>query len=120
MLDERSDERALADTGGAREPDDAGLAGLGIDLAHELPAGGIVALDEGDAARERPLVAREQALRERAMRARRSRLGFHCGAYHGSPVTRDPTGMAATIRFWARNRMITPKYARLVLRLIRR
>jgi acetyltransferase-like isoleucine patch superfamily enzyme len=28
--------------------------------------------------------------------------------------------MAATIRFWARNRMITPKYARLVLRLIRR
>jgi acetyltransferase-like isoleucine patch superfamily enzyme len=28
--------------------------------------------------------------------------------------------MAATIRFWARNRMITPKHARLVLRLVGR
>ena len=46
------------------KPTTAALPGLRVDLADELPALGLVVLDERDRARERALVAREQALGE--------------------------------------------------------
>ena len=45
-------------------PTMAALPVRGVDLADELPAAGVVVLDERDAARERAAVAVEQALRE--------------------------------------------------------
>ena len=62
VLDDRADERRLAGARRAREADDGGVAGVRIDLADELPAGGVVVLDERDRAGERAPVAVEQAL----------------------------------------------------------
>ena len=65
----------LPTPGRSGEADDLGLPGVGIDLAHELPALGAVVLDERDRARERAAVAVEQALCERRLghRARNHR-----------------------------------------------
>ena len=52
--------------GGPVKPTTARVAGVRVDLADELPALGVVVLDERDAARERALVARQQALGEAA------------------------------------------------------
>ena len=55
------------DAGRPGEADDPRLAGVRIDLAHQLPAGGVVVLDERDAARQRALVAAQQPLGERRL-----------------------------------------------------
>ena len=62
---QRPDQGALADPGRAGEADDAGLAGAGVDLADQLPAGRVVGLDQGDRPREGALVPGDQALGER-------------------------------------------------------
>ena len=52
-----ADQRALADAGRAGEAHDPRLARVRIDLAHQLPARGVVVLDQRDAASQRALVA---------------------------------------------------------------
>ena len=54
----------LPTPGGPVKPDDRGPPGPRIHLADERPALGVVVLDQRDRARERTLVAREQALGE--------------------------------------------------------
>ena len=68
---QRPDQGALADPGRAGEADDPRLAGARVDLADQLPAGRVVGLDQGDRPRQRPLVAGEEALGERARLWRR-------------------------------------------------
>ena len=63
-LDQRADQRRLAGAGRPGEADDRRVAGLRVDLADERPALGVVVLDQRDAARQRALVAGEQALGE--------------------------------------------------------
>ena len=58
---QRTDQRRLADARGSGEPKDRRLAGVGEDLANEVPASGVVVLDERDRAGEGPAVAVEQA-----------------------------------------------------------
>ena len=62
---ERADQGALADPGRAGEADDPRLAGARVDLAHELPAGRVVGLDQRDRPRQGALVAGDEALGER-------------------------------------------------------
>ena len=62
VLDERADDRRLADARRPREADHRGAAGVRVDAPHELPALGVVVLDQRDRARERTLVAREKRL----------------------------------------------------------
>ncbi len=89
-LGERADQRGLADAGRTREAVDGGFAGVGVDLAHELPALGAVVLDERDGARERTAVAVEQALGER---------GGHARKYLGKlPSTHSPPGIPGAAR----------------------
>ena len=85
QLRQRADQRRLADAGRAGEADDRRLPGVRVDLAHELPALRVVVLDERDRARQRALVAAEQALGEgrvcghgpRMMPDRRLRCAWH-------------------------------------------
>ena len=63
-LGERTEQRRLADSGRAGETDHRGAAGVRIDLADQLPALGVVVLDQRDRPGESPLVAVEQALGE--------------------------------------------------------
>ena len=62
VRDQRADQRRLADARRPGEADDRGAAGLRVDLAHQLPALGVVVLDQRDRARERALVARQQVV----------------------------------------------------------
>ena len=62
--DQRADQRRLAGAGRPGEADHGGVAGARVDLADELPALGVVVLDERDRARQCALVAGEQALGE--------------------------------------------------------
>ena len=62
QLGQRADERRLAGPGRAGQPDDARVAGVREDLAYELPARGVVGLDQGDGPGQRALVAAQQAL----------------------------------------------------------
>src|SRR5262245_28938632 len=64
VADQRADQGRLAGAGRPREADHGGVAGARIDLAHEVPALGVVVLDERDGARQRPLVPVEQSLGE--------------------------------------------------------
>ena len=58
--------------GGPVKPNDRRVAGVRIDLAHELPALGAIVLDERDRARERAAVAVEQALSKRRVASSRA------------------------------------------------
>jgi len=62
MLHERSDESALSDARRPREAYVSRIASFRIDRSDQLPPRRVVVLDQRDAARERALVAREQAL----------------------------------------------------------
>jgi hypothetical protein len=57
VLGQRTDQRRLADAGRARQADHVRVAGLGVELADELPALGLVVLHERDRARQCALVA---------------------------------------------------------------
>ena len=61
-LGQRAHERRLAHSGRPGEADDGGAAGLGVDRAHQLPALGIVVLDQRYGAGQGAAVALEQAL----------------------------------------------------------
>ena len=54
----------LADPWRSGEPHDGRLAGVGVNLAHQRPAIGVVILDQRDRARQRALVPGHQALGE--------------------------------------------------------
>ena len=88
---QRTDQGALADPGRPGEADDPRLAGARVDLAHQLPAGRVVGLDQRDRPRQRPLVAGEEPLGERGgfggvgARRRQSRV----------PRRRDPPRSAS-------------------------
>ena len=71
--------------GGPVKPTIGGRAGVRVDLAHERPALGVVVLDERDAARERALVAGEQALGERGLCVRHGRRSCQ-GEYDQRPM----------------------------------
>ena len=83
--DERADQSALAHPGRSGETDVARVAGLRIDGPDQLPAGRVIVLHERDAAGERPLVSRHQALGERRIRALPSGLRFHRGPMIAAP-----------------------------------
>ncbi len=68
VTDERGDEAGLADAGRPGHADGVGAARLRIDIAHELGGHRVAVLDERDRPRERPPVARADALRERLAR----------------------------------------------------
>ena len=59
-----ADQGALPHPGRPGQPDDPGPAGPREDLANQLPAGRVVVLDQGDRARQRPLVAGDEPLGE--------------------------------------------------------
>jgi len=59
VLGDRADQRGLAHPGRAGEADDGGVAGMRVDLPHELPALRAVVLDQRDRAGERTAVTRE-------------------------------------------------------------
>ena len=85
QLDQAADERGLPDPGRAGEADDRGAPGARIDLAHQRPALRIVVLDERDGARQRALVAGEQALGEvggGAVRGRARARTLRSGSAH--------------------------------------
>jgi hypothetical protein len=73
--------------GGPGEADHRGAAGARIDLAHERPAVGVVVLDQRDRARQRALVAREEALGERL-----AAIGHRSPQYDPSRWTRSWSG----------------------------
>src|SRR6185503_15285462 len=75
VLDEPADQRGLAHARRPGEAHDRRAPGLRVDLAHERPALRVVVLDQRDRARQRTLVAREQALGEIGGGASRARHG---------------------------------------------
>jgi hypothetical protein len=137
-LGQRGDERRLAGPGRAGQADERGLAGVGIDLADDLPALGLVVLDERDRTRERALVACEEAS------ARVPWSGMGRGFWQAlwtvklspaqAPVTTGPKtpkpppewrepppplrgGPRAFLRFARRNRLLSRGYLILIVRL---
>ena len=62
---EAIDERALAGAGRPGDADEIGAARSGKDRAHQIGAGGIFILDEGDGAGHGSRVAREDAAGKR-------------------------------------------------------
>ena len=65
VADERADQRRLADPGRAGDPDGVGAAGLRVELLDHLVGERLGVLNEGDCARERPLVTGANACSER-------------------------------------------------------
>ena len=146
LLDERADHRALADAGRAGEADDPRLAGPGVELGDELGPGRVSVLDQRDRPGEGTLVAGEEPLDEVARcRARTHRAADHATtepmipsggrrsldraarraprAATGSPgsAPRDRAGTASRCcDSLAAHGMLTPKYAALALRFLRR
>ena len=90
---ECADQGGLAHAGRTGEPDDGRLAGVRIDLAHELPALGIVVLHQRDRLGERALVAVEQALGELGCGACRERpFGRACYAGAAGDLSTEVVG----------------------------
>ena len=91
----------LPTPGGPVKPTTAALPGVRVDLAHELPARGVVVLDERDRARQRALVAGEQALGEVGVGrpSGASSQARHCDPCVAmAPVARRPPRVAAARR----------------------
>ena len=102
VLDQRADQRRLAGARRAGEADDRRVAGLRIDLADERPALGVVVLDQRDAARERALVAGEQALGEGGLlighRAAKNTISPDGHPARTGPASRGPRRSGAPAR----------------------
>ena len=130
QLDQRADERRLARARSAGEADDRGLPGVRVDLAHELPAGGVVGLHQRDRAGQRALVAGEESLGERVFghRAAQTTLASVDSVLTPPRVTGLPPhvrgepeprhgGPLVLLRWMRAHRMLTFNYARLLVRL---
>ncbi len=109
---QRADQGALADARGAGEADDAGLAGARVDLADELPTGGVVGLDQRDRPRQGALVAGNEALGERCC--------LLATSVTDAVESRVPAAVIRTLRFLARNGMLNRRYGQLLGRYLRR
>jgi acetyltransferase-like isoleucine patch superfamily enzyme len=105
---QRRNQGALSDPRRAGEPDDPRLAGSREQLGHQRVALRLAVLDQADRPRQGPLVPREYA------RGEALAVGFRSCCHGGE--SRVPARVIQTLRFLARNRMLTPKYGRLLWR----
>ena len=103
----------LPTPGRAGEADDPGPAGAREDLADELPAGGVVVLDQGDRPRQGALVAGDQALGEALLRS-----SAPSAASLGTGAEPRIAAVLRALRFYRRNGMLNRRYARLLWRYL--